>query len=201
MPRHPAWRPCARASNAERALDAALARRAEAKRHSQGSIPTGDRGSSAEHLAPLQACVPATAAENEVGAIRERLHAAERERESLAAQTAALGRALDVPQRRGRDDRGRRQPASAAWSATRSRCARDTKRRSPPRWVRSRRACSSTTSTRVSPPLALRATPISDGSIKSRWNRLRTLRLNDSASFWHLVLMWKSGTGGQVYEV
>jgi chromosome segregation protein len=54
-------------------------------------------GSSAEHAAAYErAQRDATAAENEVGAIRERLHAAERERESLTAQTAALGRALDV---------------------------------------------------------------------------------------------------------
>ncbi|WP_294979090.1 chromosome segregation protein SMC [uncultured Microbacterium sp.] len=82
----------------QRALDAALARRAEAEEALAGVDPElVTEGSSAEHAAAYErAQRDATAAENEVGAIRERLHAAERERESLTAQTAALGRALDV---------------------------------------------------------------------------------------------------------
>lgn len=82
----------------QRALDAALARRAEAEAALAGIDPDlVTEGSSAEHAAAYErAQRDATAAENELGAIRERLHAAERERESLTAQTAALGRALDV---------------------------------------------------------------------------------------------------------
>ncbi|MBF4560701.1 chromosome segregation protein SMC [Microbacterium sp. VKM Ac-2870] len=82
----------------QRALDAALARRTEAEEVLAGVDPDlASEGSSAEHAAAYErAQRDATTAENEVSALRERLHAAERERESLTAQTAALGRALDV---------------------------------------------------------------------------------------------------------
>ena len=54
-------------------------------------------GSAAEYAAAYErAQRDATDAEATVGALRERLHAAEREGEALTAQTAALGRALDV---------------------------------------------------------------------------------------------------------
>ncbi len=54
-------------------------------------------GSSAEYAAEYErAGRDATDAESAVSSLRERLHAAEREVESLTAQAAALGRALDV---------------------------------------------------------------------------------------------------------
>ncbi len=82
----------------QRALDAALARRAEAEETLAGVDPElTPEGSSAEHAAAYErAQRDATAAEGEVSTLRERLHGAEREVESLTAQTAALGRALDV---------------------------------------------------------------------------------------------------------
>ncbi len=80
------------------ALDAALARRAEAEAELAGVDPDlVPEGSAAEYAAAYErAQREATDAEAAVGRLRERLHAAERERESLTAQTAALGRALDV---------------------------------------------------------------------------------------------------------
>ncbi|GAA2013094.1 chromosome segregation protein SMC [Microbacterium ulmi] len=82
----------------QRALDAALARRAQAEEALAGVDPDlVPEGSSAEHAAEYErAQREATDAEAEVGRLRERLHAAEREVEALTAQTAALGRALDV---------------------------------------------------------------------------------------------------------
>ncbi len=82
----------------ERALEAALARRAEAQAELEGVDPDlVPEGSAAEYAAAYErAQREATDAEAAVGRLRERLHAAERESESLAAQTAALGRALDV---------------------------------------------------------------------------------------------------------
>ena len=82
----------------QRALDAALGRRAEAEETLADVDPElVPEGSSAQFTAEYErAQRDATAAEAEVGALRERLHAAEREVESLTAQTAALGRALDV---------------------------------------------------------------------------------------------------------
>jgi chromosome segregation protein len=160
----------------QRALDAALARRAEAEEALAGVDPElVTEGSSAEHAAAYErAQRDATAAENEVGAIRERLHAAERERESLTAQTAALGRALDVRNAAaemiavgGAGIRGLvgdavkvRSGYEAAIAAALGALAE---------------GCSSTTSTRVSPPLALRATPTSDGSTSRSptWKRAR----------------------------
>jgi chromosome segregation protein len=80
------------------ALEAALARRAEAEAELAGVDPDlVPEGSAAEYAAAYdRAQREATEAEAAVGRLRERLHAAERERESLTAQTAALGRALDV---------------------------------------------------------------------------------------------------------
>ncbi len=80
------------------ALDAALARRAEAEADLAGVDPDlVPEGSAAEYAAAYErAQRDATDAEAAVARLRERLHAAERESESLTAQTTALGRALDV---------------------------------------------------------------------------------------------------------
>ncbi len=82
----------------QRALDAALQRRVETDEALAGVDPDlVPESSSAEHAAAYErAQHDATQAEAEVGTLRERLHAAEREVESLTAQAAALGRALDV---------------------------------------------------------------------------------------------------------
>lgn len=82
----------------QRALDAALQRRADAEESLSGVDPgLVPEGSSAEYAAAYErAQRDAADAETEVSSLRERLHAAEREVESLTAQTAALGRALDV---------------------------------------------------------------------------------------------------------
>jgi len=82
----------------QKALDAALARRAEAEEALAGVDPElVPEGSSAEYAALYErAQREAHEAEATVAGIRERLHAAEREVEALTAQTAALGRALDV---------------------------------------------------------------------------------------------------------
>ena len=82
----------------QKALDAALARRAEAEQVLAGVDPdvVAD-ASTADHAAAYErAQRDAAEAEASVSALRERLHAAEREREALTAQTAALSRALDV---------------------------------------------------------------------------------------------------------
>ncbi|MBN9176208.1 MAG: chromosome segregation protein SMC [Microbacterium sp.] len=83
---------------AEKALDAALARRAETEEALAGVDPDlAPEGSAGEHAAEYErAQRTAAAAEAEVTGLRDRLHAAERELESLTAQSAALGRALDV---------------------------------------------------------------------------------------------------------
>ncbi|MDT0181615.1 chromosome segregation protein SMC [Microbacterium sp. ARD31] len=82
----------------QKALDAALARRAEAEADVDGVNPDlVPEGSSAEHAADYErAQRDATKAEGTVASLRERLHAAEREVEALTAQTAALSRALEV---------------------------------------------------------------------------------------------------------
>ena len=82
----------------QRALDAALARRAEAEEQLAGVDPDlVPEGTSADHTAAYErAQRDATDAESSVSALRDRLHAAEREVEALTAQTTALGRALDV---------------------------------------------------------------------------------------------------------
>ncbi|MFG6445407.1 chromosome segregation protein SMC [Microbacterium sp. P07] len=82
----------------QRAWDAATARRAEAAQTLEALEPVVvPEESVAEHAAAYErAQRDATEAENEVGALREKLHAAEREVEALTAQTSALGRALDV---------------------------------------------------------------------------------------------------------
>ncbi|MGZ0710636.1 chromosome segregation protein SMC (plasmid) [Coraliomargarita sp. W4R53] len=82
----------------QRALDAALARRAETEQELAAIDPDlVPEGSAAEYAdAYDRAQREATDAESEVSALRERLHAAERERDGLIAQTTALGRALEV---------------------------------------------------------------------------------------------------------
>ncbi|MDT3331156.1 chromosome segregation protein SMC [Microbacterium sp. KSW-18] len=83
----------------QRALDAAEQRRNEAEAALDEIEPAseGPADSAAEFAAAYdRAQREATEAESGVGGIRERLHAAERERESLLAETAALGRALDI---------------------------------------------------------------------------------------------------------
>ncbi|MCK6065630.1 MULTISPECIES: chromosome segregation protein SMC [Microbacterium] len=82
----------------QRALDAALVRRAEAEAEREGLEPEfAPEESAAEHSAAYErAQREANEAETTVAELRERLHAAEREREALTAQTTALGRALDV---------------------------------------------------------------------------------------------------------
>jgi len=82
----------------QRALDAASARRAEAEEALAGSEPDlVPEGSAAEYAAGYErAQREAGEAEAHVSTLRDRLHAAEREVESLTAQSAALGRALDV---------------------------------------------------------------------------------------------------------
>ncbi|WP_144834909.1 chromosome segregation protein SMC [Microbacterium sp. BH-3-3-3] len=82
----------------QRALDAALLRRAEAEEARAGLDPdVAPEAASAEHAAAYErAQREANAVETRVAGLRERLHAAERERDALEAQTTALGRALDV---------------------------------------------------------------------------------------------------------
>ncbi|MET0260936.1 MAG: chromosome segregation protein SMC, partial [Gaiellaceae bacterium] len=82
----------------QKALDAALLRRSEAEDVLAGVDPNlVPEGSAADYAAAYdRAQRDATDAETEVGALRERLHAAERESEALTAQTTALGRALEV---------------------------------------------------------------------------------------------------------
>ncbi|MDF2491524.1 MAG: smc [Microbacterium sp.] len=82
----------------QRALDAALARRADAAEELAGVDPDlVPAESSAEHAAAYeQAQRHASEAETDVAGIRERLHAAEREQDALTAEVATLGRALDV---------------------------------------------------------------------------------------------------------
>ena len=82
----------------QKALDAALARRAEAEQILAGVDPDlMPEEASADHAAAYDTAQrDAAEAETSVASLRERLHAAEREREALTAQTAALSRALDV---------------------------------------------------------------------------------------------------------
>ncbi|KTR95069.1 chromosome segregation protein SMC [Microbacterium testaceum] len=82
----------------QRALDAALLRRAEAEQALADLDPAAaPEAASAEHAADYErAQRDANDAETSVAQLRERLHAAERERDALTAQTTALGRALDV---------------------------------------------------------------------------------------------------------
>jgi chromosome segregation protein len=82
----------------QKAMDAALARRAEAEETLAGVDPDlVPDASTADHAAAYErAQRDAAEAEASVASLRERLHAAEREREALTAQTAALSRALDV---------------------------------------------------------------------------------------------------------
>jgi len=82
----------------QRALDAALARRVEAEEALTELDPdVVPEASTAEHAAAYErAQRDANDVEARVSGLRERLHAAERERDALTAQTTALGRALDV---------------------------------------------------------------------------------------------------------
>lgn len=82
----------------QRALDAALARRTEAEQARAELDPdVVPEASSAEHAAAYdRAQRDANDVESKVAGLRERLHAAERERDALSAQTTALGRALDL---------------------------------------------------------------------------------------------------------
>ncbi|MCT2086159.1 chromosome segregation protein SMC [Microbacterium enclense] len=82
----------------QRALDAARERLAEAEQARADLDPdVTPEESTAEHAAAYERAQRETnETETEVAGIRERLHAAERERDALTAQTAALGRALDV---------------------------------------------------------------------------------------------------------
>lgn len=82
----------------QRALDAALQRRTDAEQALAGVDPDlVPEGSAAEYAAAYErAQRDAADAEQHVTGIRERLHASEREVESLTAQSAALSRALDV---------------------------------------------------------------------------------------------------------
>lgn len=82
----------------QRALDAARERLAEAEEARAALDPdVTPEESTAEHAAAYERAQRETNdTETEVAALRERLHAAERERDALTAQTAALGRALDV---------------------------------------------------------------------------------------------------------
>lgn len=82
----------------QRALDAALVRRAEAEQARAEVDPdVVPETSTAEHAAAYErAQRDANEAETRVSGLRERLHDAERESDALSAQTTALGRALDV---------------------------------------------------------------------------------------------------------
>lgn len=82
----------------QRALDAATARRAEAAEKLAALEPvTAPEDVGGDHAAAYErAQREAAEAESAVEGLRERLHGAEREVESLTAQKTALGRALDV---------------------------------------------------------------------------------------------------------
>jgi chromosome segregation protein len=82
----------------QRALDAALLRRAQAEEDLAGLDPDlAPEETAAEHAAAYdRAQRDATETEGSVAGIRDRLHAAEREVDALRSQAAALGRALDV---------------------------------------------------------------------------------------------------------
>jgi chromosome segregation protein len=82
----------------QRALDAAIARRAEAEEALDSVDPArAPEGTAAEHAAAYdRAQRDSSAAETTVAQLRDKLHAAERERDALTAQTTALSRALDV---------------------------------------------------------------------------------------------------------
>ena len=97
--RHPPSPPCAPPSSASSALSTRRSRAAaEAEEVLAGIDPDlVPEGSAAEYAAAYErAQREATDTEAEVGGLRERLHAAEREVDALTAQTAALGRALEV---------------------------------------------------------------------------------------------------------
>lgn len=80
------------------ALDAARTRRAQTQQELDAIDPEEvSDAASAEHASAYERTQrEATDAEASVGELRDKLHAAERERESLSAQTKALSRALDI---------------------------------------------------------------------------------------------------------
>ena len=82
----------------QNALDAANARRTEAEEALAGLDPSlAPEGSAAEHAAAYETAQREVGAtEADVEAIRERLHAAEREADALTAKATALGSALDI---------------------------------------------------------------------------------------------------------
>ncbi|MFT4229081.1 MAG: AAA family ATPase, partial [Microbacterium sp.] len=82
----------------QNALDAAIARRAEAEAVLAGIGPDFESDATgAEHAAAYErAQRDANEAETAVNGLRERLHAAERELDALTAQSSALARALDL---------------------------------------------------------------------------------------------------------
>ncbi|MDZ8172317.1 chromosome segregation protein SMC [Microbacterium xanthum] len=82
----------------QRALDAALTRRAEAEAELAGIDPADAPTTTADEHAAAYDRAQRSAADLEVDVadLRDRLHAAEREVEALSAQTTALSRALDV---------------------------------------------------------------------------------------------------------
>ncbi|MAP62507.1 MAG: chromosome segregation protein SMC [Microbacterium sp.] len=82
----------------QKALDAALARRAEAEAELAGIDTESVPATTADEHASAYDRAQRTAAdlEAEVAELRDKLHAAEREGEALTAQTRALSRALDV---------------------------------------------------------------------------------------------------------
>ena len=82
----------------QRALDAAIARRVEAEQQvAEVEAQSVLDGATIERAAAYErAQREAADAESTVAELRDRLHATERERESLTAQVVALGRALDV---------------------------------------------------------------------------------------------------------
>ena len=108
----------------QRALDAALAAARSRPRQTLAGIDPDlvPEGSAAEYAAAYErAQREATDAEAKWARLRERLHAAEREVEALTAQTAALGRALDVQATPPPSSSRAAGPASGDFSATASR--------------------------------------------------------------------------------
>ena len=82
----------------QNALDAAIARRAQAQDELEGLEPEFETDmTSAEYASAYEAAQrQAAEADAEVAELRDRLHSTEREIEALTAQSSALSRALDV---------------------------------------------------------------------------------------------------------
>ncbi|TQK19794.1 condensin subunit Smc [Microbacterium sp. SLBN-154] len=80
----------------ERAWQAALSRRDEAEQ-ALASVQPEEDGPVADHAAEYErAQRDASAADEELAGLRDRLHSAERELDALTAQTTAIDRALDI---------------------------------------------------------------------------------------------------------